>query len=1311
MSAIDLEANDWVDDVQDLDFFDDDDDDWDLDDLIANPQNEAQRIYFDNVVAREERTEEEIEALGIRPDVPSIVLHMTRWEEEARSVVANGRIIPTVSNLSDRVRLVYHGRPKKLASSDEEESEDEAAVLGKNEEEFEATWESQLIEHGLENNNPLLQREYRAIARERFLSLKQSIKTWQKAQRAPKRPKPTIDLLSTLCTTPELLIEVCKHLRPKDLVNLHALHRGFHNTLNHNMRKFVFAWSRHMAPVASRIYSSPVYAHWFIPDPLGRKCTRSDHEISLPRPGQACLGEDDMHVNCDGSKTRLVPGLLWLQHVVQREVRVRDMLAVLARHGHRTLPETDATLQKIWLVLECPTNRMRLTLFCNESFLTDDDLYRFQLFFVKLVLLFNDPVFGPGSTVLARLFMGQRGLSPLWKFLRRKAYTTEAGIHQLKLRYDVPPKNREIWSGEPVMGVQIYDMGVGQFEGWEKGGTGDLMRPEELVVMEGGRRGLGAMCGWECLFGMMTYGHVDYETGDNLVPSLEEMYMSDEDEEVKTGLERVAGLHENEIVNGECGNVPFERGMWQPKHARKVRWKELTDEEREEMIKEEEREMARKERVNKGMDMYRLARRKLEDVYNITAMGFKGKKFKIKVPDPKVDWKEETGEIHRQVLFRMKAAMAAATVVSSDESESPPRATKLPRLEDVGVVNDQVVEAAPGNMDDDRDTNMDQDMAESMDKDMDVEMEIIDPDHNTGEDEGYDAESEEFDDEGWEEFEDDKMEIDSSPFTVVLRPAPPPPPPPPPPPLQSPPPPALADVINHDNHLDTIWSSPPNSAPPNPASFNALPISEQYPILFGPELPSSQNLSPSHGAHAISQATTHLPPEQHLWDPSNITLHQHSPPDANSSSDLDFNDSELETIPIPPEEISTFMSGQYMTPPPPSDSDSFGTPSPPPASSSSSSEPPPSPSPPPQPQPEQPPPLHFPGIAPLDPSAPPPPSPDFHLSPPFPIQPPSPSDSDLTTLDSYPPPLPPYLQPLESMSVPEAEQSIAQVEDEDLMALADIQYDSATEADVNDPDGGVDWEHYVNNLDMYRSGPGQSWCLQRVPVHPDWAEEQRKEEEYTRERERIKSRLGEIKPDLWRDWTEGALGEHWRLRAELGRLEAERQGREQPPRDEQQAEWEELEKSMIHGRMERLRRELCGKDGATEEHERLVGELMRLEEGWRHEWDGERELEGDVELQRQQSTTTTTQGQPSTSPSQQSSKQQTSTQGQQSTSQSQPPTTTQGQQQPRIQLQHQPHGTLLPNMETIRRQRWPSPTNDFWESPRVRKARDWYSPW
>ncbi|KAK0673979.1 hypothetical protein QBC41DRAFT_388098 [Cercophora samala] len=1355
MDANDLEDNDWVDDVLDVDFVEDDDEEWDIADLVYEPQNEAQRLFFQRILERERRTEEEIEALGIRPDVPSIVLHMNRWEEEARSG-ANGRAVPTVCNLSARVRRIYHRRPREYASSsssEEEESEDEEAAIAKHEEEFEAAWASQLIEQGLENSNPLLQREYRAIARERFLSLQQSIQTWKKAQKPPKRPRPTIDLLSTLCTTPELLIEVCKHLRPRDLVNLYALHRGFHNTLNHNMRQFVFAWSRSMAPAASRIYSSPVYSHWFIPDPTGRKATPSDREMSLPQPGQASLlGGETLRVNNDARKTRLVPGLLWLQHVVHREVRVRDILAVLARHGHRTLPKTNITLQKIWLVLDCPTNKMRLTLVCNEGFFLDEDLYRFQHFFVKLVLLFNDPFFGPGSTVLARLFLGQKGLTPLWKFLRRKAYTTEAGVRQLRLRYDVPPKNREVWEGRPVMGVQIYDMGVGQYEGWEKGGYEILMRPEELVSMEAGRRGLGAMVGWEVLFGMMTYGHVDYETGDNQVPSLEEMYMSDDEEEGKTGLERVARLHENEIVNGGCGNVAFERGMWMPKHARKKRWKELSKEEREEMVKEEEKEMARKERVNKGMDMFRLARRRLGDVYNITAMGFKGKRFKLKMPDPKADWKEEISEIHQMVLFRMKAAMAAARAVIAEEPDSPPRPTKLPRLEDVGVENNQVVEAVDGNTNEN--TN------EDMDVGMDVEMEnvgVLVPDHNMDVDEGYDAESEEFDDEGWEEYENDHMEIDSPPSTVALRPAPTPPPP-----QSAPPPPTLSDYINHDNHINTIWSSPPSNTPPDPASFDALPISEQYPLLFGPELPSSQNLSPSHGAHAISQATAHLPPENHLWDPSNITLRQPSPPDANSSSDLDFSDSELETIPIPRQEISRFLSGEYMTPTPPApgeeDGDSSSTPTEPPSSDSSSDSSP-EPSPPPQPQPEPP-------VIPQPEYQPPvqPPPPPINIPVPNPVHNPIPgsptsstdpedwpnSDSDhQTTLDdSPPPPLPPHLQPLESMSLPEAALAISQEEDQALMDQADIEYDSATEDDVNDPEGGIDWEHYVDNMEMYRSGPGRSWCLQRVPVHADWKGDQAKEDEWDRKREgemgRIRERIREVMmPGLGGRWTAEVRGEVEGLVRELGGWykqrwppEHGRQAQDQagdqtrsqaggdedhqnttpPPRgvvqtcdpDREQAQQEqdgvgvaeekniESERSVIQQQMEQLRPRRNESPAAAAQYEQLRERLKAIDIWWQRREDASASRE---EFQSQQPST---QGQQqSNTPNHQPSSS-TSSQPQQPPTQVEPSA---------AQVQHHRQSRLLPNLETVRRQRWPAPDDDFWESPRVRKARDWYPPW
>ncbi|KAK4204255.1 hypothetical protein QBC40DRAFT_336981 [Triangularia verruculosa] len=1182
MNANDLEDNDWVNDVFDFDFEDDDDaDQYDLESLAANPKNRAQRIFFERWDARKERTEEEIEALGIRPNAMSIVHHISEWEEETRSLASRGRMVPSVRTLSDRVRRVYHRAYGNYSSGEEEEEkEDEEQVIAKWEDEFETVWQSQLVVRGLEGCKPLLLREYRAIARERFLSLKQSSKIWKAAQRPPKRPKPTIDLLATLCTTPELLIEVCKHLPPRDIVNIYALHRGFHDALNHNMRKFIFAWARSMAPVAAKIYSSPVYSHWFIPDPAGRTATWSDRDLSRPQPGQAILGGEDLHINSNLKEVRLVPGLFWLQHVVHREVRVRDILAVLARRGHRTLPGTNATLQKMWLVLDCPTNKMRMQLFVSRDFITDEDLYRFQLFFVKLVLLCNDPFFGPGSTILPRLFLGQKGLSPLWKFLRKKEYRGDGAIRQLKIRYDVAPKSREIWEGKSVMGVEIYDMGVIQFEGWANGGMDLLMRPEELMMTEAGRRGLDLMGGWQVLFRMMTYGHVDYATGSNLVPSLEEMYMSDDGERA-VGVGKVAGIHENSKVNGGCGNVPFERGMWQPKHARKRRWKELTQEEKDEIVKEEEKEMVRAEKVNKAMDLFLLARRKLEDVYNVTAMGFQGDRFGFKLPAPTAeDRKEDIADLKQLLLFRIKAAMVAARRAAGEESETDSvMANKMPpakkKAKTVAHESDEEME------------DVDQHKAEDVAEDQ------------VGKDEGYEAESDEYDDEGWEEYENDPMDVDSPPSNIPSHPTPPPPPPP-----HSPPPRTLADIIDHDNHLNTIWSSPTSVTITDPTSFNALPVSERYPLFFGSDLPSSPTLTPAHGAYAVRQVAAHLPPEHHLWDPSNIDFRQSSP-DTNNSSDLDFSDWELETIPIPPQEIASVMSGQYLlhplptsTPPPPPSL----SPHPPPSSSSSSSS---SPSPPP---------------AQL-------PIPAFPTS--------SSTSSNSTTMD--PAPLPSHLSRFESLPLPSAAAVLSAEADEALKALADEEYGSTTESDLNAPDGGIDWDHVVTHPDVYRVNGNNYWNLTHIPIHPDWRDDQAR----TNARVQRKERREEL--------------ERRRVEVEKSVCEKVAVCSALEPGEEKEA----LEEEVV-GLWEVLR-------GLREEKEKLLEEEKeedeqqgRLEGG---EVTGERNWQVPTREQREEN------------------------------------------QRDRV----------LPSLEVIRRQRWPSQDDDdddgFWESPRVRRARDWYPRW
>jgi hypothetical protein len=89
--------------------------------------------------------------------------------------------------------------------------------------------------------------------------------------------------------------------------------------------------------------------------------------------------------------------------------------------------------------MDAATIQARLMLLDNADFFANEDLYVAQLFFVKLVLAFNDPVFGPRSSMLMRLMMGQRGLSPLWALLRGKKYRSRDEIRELKLRYDVGP--------------------------------------------------------------------------------------------------------------------------------------------------------------------------------------------------------------------------------------------------------------------------------------------------------------------------------------------------------------------------------------------------------------------------------------------------------------------------------------------------------------------------------------------------------------------------------------------------------------------------------------------------------------------------------------------------------------------------------------------------------------------------------------------------------------------------------------------------------------------------------------------------------
>ncbi|EAQ86491.1 hypothetical protein CHGG_07744 [Chaetomium globosum CBS 148.51] len=483
--------------------------------------------------ARANATREEIEARGIRPNVQQIVHHMNR----------------TPSHSFKRVRLNHSAR-KIYEDEDGEEGEDTendcntGGTEEDDEKEFEQRWQALLAESGLQKADMFVLAEFRQIARQRIHMMKQATTKWHALSRPPKKDR--FDLLASLCSCTELIVEVCKHMRPLDIVHLYSVSKNFHYTINEHMRSSIFAWASHMAPTAARIYSSPVYCRWFIPDPCRRRVTANDQEMSKTQPGQAKV-EGQLPLNGNEGEIRLIPGLLWLQMTVNREIRVRDIIACLARRGHRLPEGSHQTLKKIWLIMDAATTQARMMLLNNPDFFSNEDLYIAQLFMVKLILAFNDPVFGPQSSMLMRLMLGQRGLSPLWALLRGLKYRTAAEIRQLKLRYDVGPDQLQDENLPAVYGVDIDRLGVIHFEGW---GTGPdhLMRPDELIPLESARRQLDLDV---CVEEMMIYGHVDFNTGNSLVPSLEEMYMSDDD--LPPACKGWTPL-KHELIHSGCGN-------------------------------------------------------------------------------------------------------------------------------------------------------------------------------------------------------------------------------------------------------------------------------------------------------------------------------------------------------------------------------------------------------------------------------------------------------------------------------------------------------------------------------------------------------------------------------------------------------------------------------------------------------------------------------------------------------------------------------------------------------------------------------------
>ena len=122
------------------------------------------------------------------------------------------------------------------------------------------------------------------------------------------------DLFKEMANIPELFMELAKYLHIKDLLSLYAISIDFHETINGHMSHCMRRCAEYMAPESASLYLFKFYNWLCMEDPAGRRHPQND--------GQA----------------RRVPSLKWLQMVVHREKTIRDILACMARQGHR-MPE------------------------------------------------------------------------------------------------------------------------------------------------------------------------------------------------------------------------------------------------------------------------------------------------------------------------------------------------------------------------------------------------------------------------------------------------------------------------------------------------------------------------------------------------------------------------------------------------------------------------------------------------------------------------------------------------------------------------------------------------------------------------------------------------------------------------------------------------------------------------------------------------------------------------------------------------------------------------------------------------------------
>ncbi|KAL1898370.1 hypothetical protein Cpir12675_001915 [Ceratocystis pirilliformis] len=357
-----------------------------------------------------------------------------------------------------------------------------------------------------------------------------------------------VDILEALIHYYPIMMNILSYLRPKDILTLYSVSKPVKSFIDMRPVSTMNFLLQSFSPNGKRYFPYENYSDLIHPDPLGGTLANYESHATQDLPG---------------SQVRMVPKLKWFQMVGAREVYITQILAFLARSGHRLPKGTPATLMKLWQFNEAPTNSERRELITNRQLWTPEDILYTQVFLVKLSLVFQDPIYGPDTSEFIRFLMGQRGLYDVWAALFRRKYTSleEIMVARTRYSYAVPHEDVTVHFDPRTWGVPFGEIGRGHLEGWGQG-SNHLLRIDQLLAEQSASYGMALQ---EHLVNMAIWGTFSWNTGRNVVPDEAEIDMitarPEEEEEL--------------LQNVNTAN------MFTRHHALKKRWHTLSYAERE----------------------------------------------------------------------------------------------------------------------------------------------------------------------------------------------------------------------------------------------------------------------------------------------------------------------------------------------------------------------------------------------------------------------------------------------------------------------------------------------------------------------------------------------------------------------------------------------------------------------------------------------------------------------------------------------------------------------------------------------------------